>query len=98
MNAPRVSAAPSRGRLRELAAAGYPLAYLAVELGTTGETLSAIRRGQRQHIAPGISQGIAYAHRRLIRTAPAAHGIPAASITRSRLNAVDHGWARGVAT
>jgi len=87
-----VDAAVSRERLRALATAGWPLTYLAEQLGTSGETLSAIRRGKRARTAALIHQGIAYAVTRLRDDDPRAQGIPAGLITRTRLDARRHNW------
>ncbi|WP_158718058.1 hypothetical protein [Streptomyces sp. NRRL F-2664] len=72
-----VPATTSAGCLRELAERGWPASFLAARLGTSTQTIAAVRNGKRPRIALALDQAIQHFHRHLVESIPAEYGIAA---------------------
>ncbi|MFK0238536.1 hypothetical protein [Streptomyces vinaceus] len=61
--------------LQELAERGWPTKFLAAEIGTSAQTIAAIRAHKRQRIALGLDLAIHHCHAELTTGTPAKYGI-----------------------
>ncbi|WP_420082966.1 hypothetical protein ACN6AT_39480 (plasmid) [Streptomyces sp. JL4002] len=70
-----VPSTTSAGCLRELAERGWPASFLAARLGTSTQTIAAVRNGIRPRIALALDQAIQHCHQELAGSVPAEYGI-----------------------
>lgn len=87
-----VDATTARRQLRELAAAGYPLTWLADELGVSAQGLGGIRSGRQQRSRGYTLTCIYRLYRRLHDTTPETHGIAPGPVSFTRVIAARNGW------
>lgn len=88
-----VDATPARQQLRELAAWGFPAAWIADRLGMGRSGVIAIRNGNRPMTHPYTARAIARLHNELAGANPADHGISKQAITRTQWLPLTRGWA-----
>ncbi len=87
-----VDATTARLQLRELAADGYPLTWLADQLGVSATGLGGIRSGRQKRSRTYTLHAIHRLHRQLAGTTPDQHGIEAGRAAWTRLIAARGGW------
>ena len=90
-------ATTARRQLQELTAAGYPLKWLADQLGMSPQGLGGIRSGRQQRSRGYALCSIYRLYRRLQDTTPEPHGIQPGPISYSRVIAARNGWTRSTA-
>ncbi|MFD5514102.1 hypothetical protein ACFWIB_41380 [Streptomyces sp. NPDC127051] len=74
--------------LQELAEQGWPASYLAARLGTSTQTIAAIRARKRPRIALSLDQAIQRCHGELTTSTPAEYGIAAHRSRRAQTAAL----------
>jgi hypothetical protein len=87
-----IDATTAQRQLRELAADGFPLTFLADRLGVSPQGLGGIRSGRQQRSQPYTLHSIHRLHRTLHGTMPAQHGVPEGIAATTRLIAARGGW------
>lgn len=85
-------AARPRTQLRELAAAGYPLPWLAARVGMSTSGLQAIQNGRNSRTSTYAALRINATWQQYRGTSPASNGIRPGSTCLARLQAARHGW------
>lgn len=87
-----VDAAPTRGQLRDLAARGFPLAWIARRIGVSPDSLSPVRAGKQPSISAYTARSINRLHHQLADATSADHGIREGVAAQTRLTAARSGW------
>lgn len=86
-----VDSTGSRRRIQALAVAGFPLRVVAAALGVPVNRLHRTVHGKR--MSPAEADAIRALYRRLRRADPAAHGVTADGVAKTRGRARVRGWA-----
>jgi len=89
-----IDAEPTRRQLRELAAAGYPLTWIAARAYASPTGLGRIRSGNSTRITPTLAHTIDHLHQQLADTPPDQMGVPSRAISISRITAARNHWTR----
>jgi hypothetical protein len=79
-------------QLRELAAAGFPVTFIAARVYMSPQGLGGIRSGRVRHTQPSAVAAVRAVYDRLHGTTPAQHGVPEAAAAWTRLIAARGGW------
>jgi len=85
-----VDATPTRRRLQALAVNGWPMKALGPHIGVSPATVNRLTLQKR--VFRVTAEAVAATYLRLANQNPADHGVPAASIERSRRRADREGW------